>query len=435
MRIERVGLGRLHGALGAGVAEGRPRGELAGQGAGLKHQLVVGQALPDQAPVGGLLRGQGLRGQRQPHGALRTQQFGQVPAARGVGDQADLAEGLDEFRGFRRQRQVAGQRQRGPRPGRHAIDRANHGHRQGLDLAHQRRPEAARRVAQIGRSVHLARIAVAQILPGAEAPTGAGQQHGARLGASPGQRGAQGHMLVFVEGIEPLGPVERDFQHTCFKAHQNGVRIAHIVLPARNSAPGGLFHQPSGQSINLQPFRDRIVAKCVAGSEDVVLYEYPRPVAHRTGIASRDPGRPWVYPRALSRGAQGVAMPPGKRAFDLCVAAMITPVVLPMILIIALVILIRDGRPVFYAGERMKTRPRASACGSFARCVPTRPIPGPRAATSPPGSRPWVAGCGDGGSMNCRSCGTSGAAMSLWWGRARRSGFMSSVSRIFMARC
>lgn len=48
-------------------------------------------------------------------------------------------------------------------------------------------------------------------------------------------------------------------------------------------------------------------------------------------------------------------MPPGKRAFDLCVAAIITPVVLPMILIIALVILIRDGRPVFYAGERMKT--------------------------------------------------------------------------------
>lgn len=44
-----------------------------------------------------------------------------------------------------------------------------------------------------------------------------------------------------------------------------------------------------------------------------------------------------------------------KRAFDLWTAAMITPIVLPAVLIIALIILIRDGRPVFYGGERMKT--------------------------------------------------------------------------------
>ncbi|MFN4098377.1 MAG: sugar transferase [Pararhodobacter sp.] len=44
-----------------------------------------------------------------------------------------------------------------------------------------------------------------------------------------------------------------------------------------------------------------------------------------------------------------------KRAFDIWTAAMITPVVLPAVLIIALIILIRDGRPVFYGGERMKT--------------------------------------------------------------------------------
>lgn len=48
-------------------------------------------------------------------------------------------------------------------------------------------------------------------------------------------------------------------------------------------------------------------------------------------------------------------MNPAKRAFDLWTAAMITPFVVPMVLVIALVILIRDGRPVFYGGERMKT--------------------------------------------------------------------------------
>ncbi|WP_417626191.1 sugar transferase [Pararhodobacter aggregans] len=48
-------------------------------------------------------------------------------------------------------------------------------------------------------------------------------------------------------------------------------------------------------------------------------------------------------------------MTPAKRAFDLWTAAMITPFVVPMILIIALVILLRDGRPIFHAGERMRT--------------------------------------------------------------------------------
>ena len=48
-------------------------------------------------------------------------------------------------------------------------------------------------------------------------------------------------------------------------------------------------------------------------------------------------------------------MPPAKRAFDLWTAAMITPFVVPMVLVIALVILLRDGRPIFHAGERMKT--------------------------------------------------------------------------------
>ncbi|MCB1361457.1 MAG: sugar transferase [Rhodobacter sp.] len=48
-------------------------------------------------------------------------------------------------------------------------------------------------------------------------------------------------------------------------------------------------------------------------------------------------------------------MTPLKRAFDLWTAAMITPFVVPMVIVFGLIILIRDGRPVFYGGERMKT--------------------------------------------------------------------------------
>ena len=48
-------------------------------------------------------------------------------------------------------------------------------------------------------------------------------------------------------------------------------------------------------------------------------------------------------------------MNPLKRAFDLWTAAMITPFVVPLILIFAVIILVTDGRPIFYGGERMKT--------------------------------------------------------------------------------
>jgi len=48
-------------------------------------------------------------------------------------------------------------------------------------------------------------------------------------------------------------------------------------------------------------------------------------------------------------------MNPAKRAFDIWTAAMITPFVVPMVLVISLMILIKDGRPIFYGGERMKS--------------------------------------------------------------------------------
>ena len=58
-------------------------------------------------------------------------------------------------------------------------------------------------------------------------------------------------------------------------------------------------------------------------------------------------------------------MNPAKRAFDLWTAAMITPFVVPMVLVISLVILIRDGRPILYGGERMKTPTQGFALWKF----------------------------------------------------------------------
>lgn len=58
-------------------------------------------------------------------------------------------------------------------------------------------------------------------------------------------------------------------------------------------------------------------------------------------------------------------MSPQKRVFDLIAAAILTPVVGPMVLIIAGLIWWREGGPVFHAGERMGTPTRGFILWKF----------------------------------------------------------------------
>ena len=51
-------------------------------------------------------------------------------------------------------------------------------------------------------------------------------------------------------------------------------------------------------------------------------------------------------------------MTAGKRALDLVAALLLSVVLAPLIAVIALTILLRDGRPVLYISERMTTGPR-----------------------------------------------------------------------------
>jgi lipopolysaccharide/colanic/teichoic acid biosynthesis glycosyltransferase len=48
-------------------------------------------------------------------------------------------------------------------------------------------------------------------------------------------------------------------------------------------------------------------------------------------------------------------MPPSKRMFDIAVALLLAVPLLPVIILLAVCILVVDGRPVFYLSERMKT--------------------------------------------------------------------------------
>jgi len=45
---------------------------------------------------------------------------------------------------------------------------------------------------------------------------------------------------------------------------------------------------------------------------------------------------------------------PAKRLLDLCLAGLLSLVLSPVVLVVSLVILLRDGAPVFYVSERMK---------------------------------------------------------------------------------
>lgn len=49
-------------------------------------------------------------------------------------------------------------------------------------------------------------------------------------------------------------------------------------------------------------------------------------------------------------------MTPAKRLFDLFIAIVLSAILLPVIAIMAVVILVLDGRPIFYISERMKTQ-------------------------------------------------------------------------------
>lgn len=58
-------------------------------------------------------------------------------------------------------------------------------------------------------------------------------------------------------------------------------------------------------------------------------------------------------------------MTPQKRLFDLFVAAILTPFVVPMVAVVALLIWSREGGPVFHTGERMTTPTRGFTLWKF----------------------------------------------------------------------
>ena len=78
-------------------AGARAGGQAGGQAGGRAGQRVIVDGLPDQAPVRGLLGGQGVAGEGQTQRPRLTDQTRQMIGAASVRDQADGGERLNEF--------------------------------------------------------------------------------------------------------------------------------------------------------------------------------------------------------------------------------------------------------------------------------------------------------------------------------------------------
>ena len=86
---------------------------------------------------------------------------------------------------------------------------------QAADAADQRVVPSVQRRAEVGRGVAFADHPVSQVLPGAEAASGAGQQHGADrgIGLDAIERPRQLCMHRLVEDVELVRPIEREHRH------------------------------------------------------------------------------------------------------------------------------------------------------------------------------------------------------------------------------
>mmetsp|Transcript_69586 Transcript_69586/g.163549 ORF Transcript_69586/g.163549 Transcript_69586/m.163549 type:complete len:263 (+) Transcript_69586:2507-3295(+) len=157
----------------------------------------------------------------------------QQPGAAAVRHQADLAEGLDEAGAFRRQHEVAAQRQIGTRAGGHTVDRRHHRHRHAAQTQRQRDVVVLQHQPDVlGRSVWRDEW-IGQVLAGAEGPARAGDQHRPDLLVCGGgfQRRAQLAEQVGRQRVQCLGAVQAQQKHLALRLDLDQLLGHQIPLP------------------------------------------------------------------------------------------------------------------------------------------------------------------------------------------------------------
>ncbi|MCY1541958.1 hypothetical protein D9M68_776770 [compost metagenome] len=194
-------------------------------------ERLVRHALPDQSPILRLLGAELVAQHRQAHGAGAADQARQRERAAGVGDEPQPAERLNEAGRCLGNDNIAGESQVGARPGRHAVHTHHDGHGQGVQAAHQRRVELVDGLAQVGRRAVGGRLALAQVLAGAEAAARAGQhQHARAFRFNAGQ--GVGHLAMHIggEAVQFVGAVQRQARDAAGQVELN-VLVGHVSYP------------------------------------------------------------------------------------------------------------------------------------------------------------------------------------------------------------
>jgi len=169
-----------------------------------------------------LLGAQSLTGEREPESARGADEARQIPRPAAVGEQPDLAERLNEARGFRGDHEIAGERDARPCSGCHTVDSGDHRAGQLPQAANQRVVSGIDRGAEIERRSVWNSGAIAEILPGGEGTACPREHEDARSAATRlCDCAAQVCMHRGIERIELVGTIERDARHAVRERIEN----------------------------------------------------------------------------------------------------------------------------------------------------------------------------------------------------------------------
>ena len=183
------------------------------------HQLIVVHDAIDHAPRRRVFGRYRVGEHHERSGARFANEAGQKPGPSRIRNKREPRERLDEPRRAGGEHNVAGKRDIGPGAGGHAVDRADDWLRQTAQRSDERIVAFVESLAEVGADAVRRDRAVGQVLAGAESLASAAEQHDSAVvtGGGPFQRFGKAFMQGDGEGVEPVGPVQRQVQDAPFE--------------------------------------------------------------------------------------------------------------------------------------------------------------------------------------------------------------------------
>src|SRR6185312_1460053 len=220
------------------------------QSLGLAGECSIVQTFPDQSPLCCLLRGQWLGQQCKTACPCRADEPWKEPCATRIRHKSDTGKGLNETGRTRGKNDIASECDIAARAGGHTVHRGNNRKGQCAQLADEGIVVRLQCAAEHDRFPWSGEP-VAKILTRAEAAACAGNQQ--RAAALVGLRFvdglAQRLMHRFVEGIELVGPVERDDAISAADVNDNRCPGCHDFSRNRSSLPISSFLSSKSSAI------------------------------------------------------------------------------------------------------------------------------------------------------------------------------------------